>query len=174
VISMGALLLLLVECLSNPAHPALGHALDMASYGRLHRRRGRLETAADYLERSVTLSRETDVTTSSLHELAAVYRKLGRVADAADIWRSECRRRGIVNITAYIELAKIYEHQMRDFQAALALISEAEQQASLVRDIGGWPTETQHTGELARLLEDFQRRRVRVERKAARQQARRD
>ncbi|MCX7019408.1 MAG: ribonuclease H-like domain-containing protein [Candidatus Sumerlaeota bacterium] len=164
VITMGALLLHMTECALDPAHHRLADARDMAGYGRLLRSRGMLDMAAAHYERAASAARDAAAANSSLCELAAVYRKLGRHADAADIWRAECRRDrrgGLDNPMACIELAKLLEHQLRDYEAALEHIANIEKLAS-------FSAPPRLTNERAALLDDLAARKRRILRKIER------
>lgn len=126
VISMGALLLLFVEFLDSPDHPAIAHAHDMAAVGRLHKLRGSRELATEFLERAALHSRDNDLTNRSLRDLARIYAGAGRFAEAAELWERELARTGVANSLALVELLKLCEHRLRDFERAIALIVEAE------------------------------------------------
>lgn len=128
IISMGSLLLLLVECVCDPGHPAVSEPHDLAALGRLYQRRGQLDRAVDYFERASLHSREQDLTNRVLADLARIYKKLGRHAEAIDLWDAECRRAGIRSTVAYVELLKLLEHETKDFERAMELILHAQQQ----------------------------------------------
>ncbi len=161
IISLGALLLLFLEWLRDPAHPGLREPSDAMSMGRLLHRRGSPERSLAYLERAVHESRDAALTESALTQLAAVYRRLGRDRDAAGVWESAWRRHGLARPEACIELAKAYEHRLHDYEAALALIADAERQAALHRQLG-----TRTGADAGALLADLAARRRRIERKS--------
>jgi len=163
IISMGSLLLLLVECACDPGHPALTEPLDLAAYGRLHGKRGKHAVAVEYLERATTLSREADLANAVLRDLARSYKKLGRLGDAAAIWQQEIRRAGLANGVAFVELAKLLEHNLRDLEAALRLIADAENQAAMARDLAAM-TAMPPAG-VDELLADMERRKERIQAK---------
>jgi uncharacterized protein len=166
VISMGSLLLLCIECAFDPAHPFLEHAHDVASLGRLHRKRGESGMAIELLERAAFMSRDRDLTNRTLLDLARMYLKDGRVADAAEIWQQECKRSGIRNCTPWLELAKILEHRTKDLAGALTLIEDALAQARLTDEL--WMDE----GGMAGFVADFEKRRVRISARITRVKAR--
>ena len=139
IVSMGAMLLHMMECAADPDHERLADAPhELAALGRLMHKRGRLEDAAAFLERAATCAREPDLQRSTLAELAGVYRRAGRPQDAADIWEAECARRGAQSPHAFVELAKIMEHRLRDLPRALAVIDDALRQISLRREMAAY------------------------------------
>jgi uncharacterized protein YprB with RNaseH-like and TPR domain len=158
IISMGSLLLLLIECLCDPAHPSITDAQDLCSLGRLSAKRGDFLRATDYFERASLHSRDSDVTSQALSELARIYKKEKNFSEAASIWRDEFRRSGIRNADACIELLKLLEHELHCFEEAIQTISAAEQQLRTSRV-------TMQTEQLA---SELQVRRTRIERKLAR------
>lgn len=160
VISMGALLLLIMECVDAPDHSAHVDARDLLSLGRLHLARGSDGTmACDFLERAATASREPEITNQALRELARVYKRDGRLDEAAEIWQQECRRTNAAhNAQPFIELAKIYEHHMRRAEDALSIVKEAE--AQLPGGSSPWQTE---------VAADLAKRRSRLEGRVARE-----
>jgi tetratricopeptide (TPR) repeat protein len=121
-------LLLLVECVCDPEHPAVSEPHDLAALGRLYHKRGQLDRAVDYFERASLHSREQDLTNRVLSDLARIYKKLGRHSEAVDLWEAECRRAGIKSTVAYVELLKLLEHDTKDYARAMELITHAEQQ----------------------------------------------
>lgn len=173
VVSMGALLLLLLECTHDPAHPRLSDARDLAALGRLHSKRGSMELAVEFLERAALHSREIDLTNRTLRDLAGVYKKLGRVEQAVEVWQEECSRKGAANEGACIELLKLYEHRVHDFEAALELIAGVDKQLELAQEMayyapsgrGSRPGAPSRT-----FLKDLAARKARIERKLANRQ----
>lgn len=162
VISMGALLLLCLECAFDPDHPSLEHAHDMASLGRLHRKRGTSSMAIELLERAALMSRDRNLTNRTLVDLARMYLRDGRAADAADIWRQECARSGIGNPVPWIELAKILEHHLKQLDECMRLVEDALSQARIAEEL--WTGE----GGTVEFVADLEKRRARLTRRLER------
>jgi hypothetical protein len=161
IVTLGALLLLLAECAAAPGHPALGDAQDLAAFGRFHHRRRQYGPAAQFLEQAITVARDGGIANAALCDLANAYRRLGRIGDAAAIWRQEYARSGLRNPAAVIELMKILEHQLRDCEGALALVEDVYSQAALHRGLGAY-NNSFHEPALDALLADLERRRERL------------
>jgi uncharacterized protein len=173
IVSMGALLLHMMECAADPDHERLADAPhELAALGRLMHKRGRLEDAAAFLERAATCAREPDLQRSALAELAGVYRRAGRPQDAADIWEAECARHGAQNPHAFIELAKIMEHRLRDLPRAVAVIDDALRQIGLRREMAGYGIgAADDDGALTRVSADLESRRERLRKRLARRES---
>jgi hypothetical protein len=170
IVSMGALLLHIMECAADPDHERLaGAPADLAALGRLMHKRGRMGQAMAFLERAATCAREADLQRSALAELAHVYRRAGRPQDAADIWEAECARHGAASPHAFVELAKLLEHRLHDLPRAAAVIDDALRQLDLRRQMaaygmGGGGDD----GETARVAADLEARGKRIRRRLGR------
>lgn len=170
VISMGALLLLLAACAQDPEHHALHEPEDLLAFGRFFHRQGWTQAGVRYFERCCRMARDESMNFRAIFELALAYKRLGRHKEASEMLESECRRSGLKHPAAWVELAKLYEHHLSDFQSALSLIQDAEQQARLTGDIRGRSAlETDGTMEL---LADFARRKQRLTDRMAKANAR--
>lgn len=170
IVSLGALLLLLLECMDDPEHPALAEAHDIAGIGRTWRRSGNDERAVEFLERASLLSRDEDVTNTTLRDLARIYRKTGRFDEAVSIWRQECERTRFVNIEAVVELAKILEHNLKDHAGALEVARRAEAVVTQ-RLVELNPNALMTRIQQEALLADLSRRCERLQKRIARLQA---
>jgi hypothetical protein len=53
--------------------------------------------------------------------LSSHYKRVGRLDEAARLWRSMCRGSAVF---PYVELAKYFEHRIRDYQTALEVVNE--------------------------------------------------
>lgn len=168
IVSLGALLCLLCECAADPAHPANRANGTALGWGKLLKTRGAHDGAAAFLESAVHSARTATDANTALAELAAVYTRMGRPGDAAEIWQAEVNRAGIRNPTAITELAKLLEWKMGDPAAALAVVENALGQMATARALGQWTGARGMDEESAASME---RRRVRLARKAARQLA---
>ena len=94
---------------------------------------------------------------------ARLLRRLGRAVDAEAAWLSVADRGGLVGALAWVEVAKIREHDRRDPEAALAATLAAVRFVERARFLG-----TAH----GRLERDLVRRASRLRRRIARRNAR--
>jgi len=109
-----------IACLGagqNVEHPAEALAL-----GRLCLRAGRVAEGISYLSDAAAGNDDLLATEAAL-ELSFYYKRLGQWAEAVEIWLALADSRK-PNPTALIELAKYYEHRVKDFGKALELTLE--------------------------------------------------
>lgn len=122
---------------------------DLYSLGRAMGRRKRFEDAADcYL-----LAQRGSVTGAARLELSLIYKRQGAYEQAARLWRQMIQS-AQGGLAPYEELAKYYEHRLKDPDRALAVTNQA---LRLIARVGG--------GQTAAL----DRRKARLEEKLTRQ-----
>jgi hypothetical protein len=69
-------------------------------------------------------------------ERARLLRRAGRIEDAVAAWQSIALRGGRVGALAWIEVAKLHEHLLRDPRAALGAVERAAAQVARLRSVG--------------------------------------
>lgn len=129
VVGMAALLNHIAQLLNDPIEFATEHGLDLISIGKLFEELGRLDDAARLYARGLELEVPEPVFRATVQRLAIVHRRRGKMSAATELWRSAAGNR---QIYAFVELAKYYEHKMRDYseaaqwtRAALAIVNES-------------------------------------------------
>ena len=80
---------------------------------------------AEELYSECTASGNDHVCSIASKKLAGIYKKSGRVASAAEIWESIRIKDGVPDIHAVVELAKYYEHKLKEYEMAASLVQEA-------------------------------------------------
>jgi uncharacterized protein YprB with RNaseH-like and TPR domain len=128
VLAMAALLTHMAQLLADPFNTAIEHGLDVVALGKLFEDLGRLEAAVQLYERGLAYNNLPEESYwQTQRRLSFAQRRRGDLAGALDTWRLAAEGR---QIYAYIELAKYYEHQARDYsqaahwtQAALDLVN---------------------------------------------------
>ena len=116
VLTMAALMAHVSGLLSDPV-AAAAHDLDLLSIGKLHEDLGHVaEAQALYLE---CLGRplEQDAWLEAARRLSFVFKRQGNWEAAVSLWKTSANKG---EIYAHEELAKYYEHQMRQPEAARA------------------------------------------------------
>jgi uncharacterized protein len=103
---------------SGIEHPAEALAL-----GRLCLSAGRTAEGLSYLKAAAAINKASLSVEASL-ELARCLKKEGSWPEAASIWQGIVDD-GSANLTAYVELAKYYEHRRRDYLPAHELTAKA-------------------------------------------------
>jgi uncharacterized protein YprB with RNaseH-like and TPR domain len=133
VVAMAALLSHVAQLLADPAAFAVEHGLDLVSIGKLFEDLGRLDDAARIYARGLELDLPEESFRQTTRRLAVVHRRRGEMSAALKLWRDAAGNR---QIYAHVELAKYYEHRMRDYteaaqwtRAALAIVHESSADA---------------------------------------------
>ncbi|MFN8522678.1 MAG: ribonuclease H-like domain-containing protein [Chloroflexota bacterium] len=99
-----------------------GH--DLYAVARLYEDLGWPGDAADAYRRVLDHPRERAVRESASLRLAHLLKRTGRYEEAAVMWKDLIRQRSS-GWTPYVELAKVYEHRLRDLPRALAVVEHA-------------------------------------------------
>ncbi len=128
VLAMAALLTHMTQLLDDPLNTALEHGLDVVALGKLFEDLDRLEAAVQLYERGLAYNNLPEENYwDTQRRLAVAQRRQGDLAAALATWRLAAEGR---QIYAHVELAKYYEHQVRDYgeaarwtQAALDLVN---------------------------------------------------
>jgi uncharacterized protein YprB with RNaseH-like and TPR domain len=115
VVAMVALLSHIAHLLDQPFVFAVEHGLDLIAIGRLFEDLGRLDDAARLYERGLEYQVSEEIFRETLRRLSFVQRRRGAILAAVELWREAARGR---QIYAFIELAKYYEHKVRDHAEA--------------------------------------------------------
>ena len=133
VVAMAALLSHVAQLLADPIEFAAEHGLDLVSIGKLFEDLGRLDDAARIYARGLELDLPEESFRQTARRLAVVHRRRGEMSAALELWRDAAGNR---QIYAFVELAKYYEHRMRDYteaaqwtRAALTIVSESSPDA---------------------------------------------
>lgn len=127
VVAMAALLSHMSLMIGDPFNGHVEHGLDFIALAKLFEDLDRWEEAARLYERGL----ESDLTEAdfwvAVRRLSILQKRRGDIAQALRWWEQAAQSG---HLYAYIELAKYYEHQGRDAQAALRWASTAREQAS--------------------------------------------
>jgi uncharacterized protein len=124
VLAMAALLNHVTQMLTDPlaganpaqsSNPALEHGLDLIAMARMFEDLDRLEEAVVLFRRGLTYDIPEEIFRQTMQRLALVHRRRGELAEAVEIWRQATETR---QMYAFVELAKYYEHQVRDYSLA--------------------------------------------------------
>jgi uncharacterized protein len=131
VVAMAALLNYVSEMTSNPYEGRVQHGLDFVALGKLFEDLGHLEEAARLYERGLETGLAESDFGVAVKRLSILQKKRGDMDQAIRLWE-EAAAKG--HIYAHIELAKYYEHKIRDAQSSLTWARAARelvQQADL-------------------------------------------
>jgi uncharacterized protein YprB with RNaseH-like and TPR domain len=117
VVSLAALLNYMAGAISDPMSLPVELSLDVISIGKLYADLGFLDKAAKIYQHGLTLGNISDNDYwLAIKQLSFINKKMGNISSAMKYWELAARNG---QIYAHIELAKIFEHRKKDFQAAL-------------------------------------------------------
>jgi uncharacterized protein YprB with RNaseH-like and TPR domain len=115
VLSLAALLSHVAQLLDDPLHAAVEHGLDLIALGKLFEEMEQVEIAIQLYERGLERELPEEAYWEATQRLSFVHKRRDNLAAAVERWR-EAADGG--QIYAYVELAKFYEHRLRDYGAA--------------------------------------------------------
>ncbi len=115
VVAMAALLNHISQILADPFTFAVEHGLDVIALGKLFEHLGRFAEAAQLYERGLEYELEEQVFRETFQRLSLLQRRRGDLLAAVELWQKAARSR---QIYAFVELAKYYEHKVRDYALA--------------------------------------------------------
>ena len=159
ILHHNAIDILTLACLSaivpwafrSPREAPLGHGAEMVGLGRWLRQAAQWEDAAALFRRAIDATLPDDLLFRTLWDLAIIEKKLGRLDAALGVFTDLAASPNPFRSAAFEELAKHYEHKVKN----LALALEMTQQALML-------TET----------EDLRKREARLKARQLRQQSR--
>ena len=111
VLAMAALLNHVSQMLNDPLTFAVEHGLDLIAIGKLFEDLGRVDDAVQLYRRGLECEIPEESFRQTVQRLALAHRRRGEMQSAVDLWREATRTR---QLYAFVELAKYYEHQVRD------------------------------------------------------------
>lgn len=116
VVAMAALLSHVAAMLHDPFDGRVQHGLDFIAMGKLFEDLGQWDRAARLFEHGLEMElSETDFA-SAVQRLSALQKRRGDLDEAIRLWEQAAAQG---HIYAHVELAKHYEHRLRDYPAAL-------------------------------------------------------
>lgn len=123
ILSLAALFNFCSSLLHEPLRKKDVPGLDLVAVARLFEELNLIEAAVPVYEESLTRGDiPRQIYLETIQKFALLYRKQSRWPEAVNLWRKAAEQRWL---EAIIELAKYYEHQERDYLAALRWTIEA-------------------------------------------------
>lgn len=126
VVAMAALLGHICEILADPYNGRVEHSLDFIALGKLFEDLGQWEEAARLFERGLELGLEEADFGVAVKRLSILQKRRGDINRAVELWKAAA---GKGHIYAHIELAKHFEHKMRDVETSLEWTRSARAEA---------------------------------------------
>ncbi len=126
VVAMAALLAHVSELITDPYNSRVEHGLDFIALGKLYEDLDYWDEAARLFERGLELGLEKADFGVAVKRLSILQKKRGDVDQALRLWEQAA---GKGHIYAHIELAKYYEHKLRDIKASIKWANSARKEA---------------------------------------------
>ena len=159
VVAMAALLAHVSELLADPYNGRVEHGLDFVALGKLYEDLNHWDEAARLFERGLELGLEESDFGVAVKRLSILQKKRGDVDQALRLWKDAAKRG---HVYAHIELAKHYEHKMRDIKSSIKWAKSARKEVEKA-DMPGYIRK--------HWLDEIDHRLERLERKAGLQSA---
>ncbi len=125
VVAMAALLAHVSELLADPYSGRVEHGLDFIALGKLYEDLGHWDEAARLFERGLELGLTEADFGVAVKRLSILQKKRGDVSRALRVWEEAA---GKGHVYAHIEMAKYYEHKMRDVKMSLKWAKSARRE----------------------------------------------
>lgn len=125
VVAMAALLGHVSELLDNPYNGSVEHSLDFIALGKLFEDLNHWDEAARLYEQGLELGLEESDFGVVVKRLSILQKKRGDMNQALKWWEDAAKKN---HIYAHIELAKYYEHKMRDAKTSLKWATSAKRE----------------------------------------------
>ncbi len=143
IVSLAALLNLVATQIETPLTTEFEHGQDLLAIGKLFTDLGDFPAAQEVYELGL---KHTNLSSAAywdgLKQLSFLYKKLGHWSAAQELWQQAQQNK---EIYAYIELAKMYEHQMKNYEDAYQVTAAAISFVSKNhKDQGFWLPELEH------------------------------
>jgi uncharacterized protein YprB with RNaseH-like and TPR domain len=116
ILSLAAIFSVVNQMLNDPISEIVPHGLDIIALARMYEELGRLDTAIQLYEAGLQRDLPIPFFLQTLERFALLYRKQGEWEQASALWQKAVDYH---QYEAAIELAKYYEHQLRDYPQAL-------------------------------------------------------
>ncbi len=124
ILSLTALTVKAAALVADPLGDVASDPADRFSLARLLERLGRLEDSLACYELAMAACPPPLTRERAARHLARLYKRIGRLEQAVGIWQRLVAEPGWT-IHPYVELAKYYEHRVRDYDRAIAVVRAA-------------------------------------------------
>jgi uncharacterized protein YprB with RNaseH-like and TPR domain len=122
VVALAAMLNHTSHMLADPLHESIEHGLDRIALAKLFEDLGKWDEAARLYERGLEQQLPEADFWQAVQRLSILQRRRGDLSEAVRLWEKAAKNG---HIYAHVELAKHYEHRVRDYAAALQWTQKA-------------------------------------------------
>ncbi len=125
ILSMVTLTALITDVISDRAASCRSDGMAQYSVGRIHLEQGRVAEAEAAFTEALKACPYSDQEWEILRHLSVTYKRSGNYAMAVKTWEEMIGLDARRDLFPWIELAKYYEHRVRDYRRAAALAVQA-------------------------------------------------
>jgi tetratricopeptide (TPR) repeat protein len=115
VLSMAALLNHLAQLLDNPLNGQDPHGIDLIAIGKLYEDLGEVDSAAECYLRGLGKVLPEEIRSDAIKRWSMMEKRRGNWEKAIELWSIAVERS---ELYAFEELAKFYEHHLKDYSLA--------------------------------------------------------
>lgn len=131
---------------------------DLFSAGKIHEDLGQFEQAINCYRQSLALTEVPQLRGDILMRLSYLFKRMGRLEEACAIWEKFVNSRSSVRLFPYLELAKHFEHHLKDYEKAIQITEAAKELLLSQRRFYSAPKFKEMLGELQHREERLQKK----------------
>jgi hypothetical protein len=146
IVALAAMFGLTASMLDDPFNESIQHGLDVIALAKLHEDLDQWDTASRLYERGLEMDLDEDDFWKAVRRLSVLQKRRGDLSEAVRWWQQAAAQG---HVYAHVELAKYYEHRVKDFdeaqkwsQAALDIVNADADMLAYKR--GHWQAELEH------------------------------
>lgn len=121
ILSLAALFQLVGKTISQPGCYPL-NTIDRASIAKLHHDLGHWEIASELYSQSISEEMPQTLLINALMRNAEIFKKQGKILEAIELWERAAKNG---SLEAHLELAKVFEHTIKNYHDALEWANKA-------------------------------------------------
>lgn len=116
ILSLASLLNHISEILDDPHGGLVEEGIDLISIGKIYEDMGEIDAAAECFAQGLEYNLPTDIRKQAVFRWSIMEKRRSNYDQSIQLWRNAAENQ---EIYAYEELAKVYEHKLKDFSQAL-------------------------------------------------------
>lgn len=140
ILSLASLLYIISDILDNPHQGNIDDGIDLIALGRIYEDMGKLDEAAECFQKGLESEIPFDIRNHAILRWSFMEKRRENIELSMRLWQTAAEYE---QVYAYVELAKVYEHRLRDYPQAIYWtkqaieIIHAQQSSNLDRTIWG-------------------------------------
>jgi uncharacterized protein YprB with RNaseH-like and TPR domain len=125
IVSLLRLAVMLDRTLETFGRVEVEDPIDLYSLGRIHQNMGNYSASVRCFKKALASEASLELQQATLTSLAFAHKRSGALQEAAGIWQTLTRQDFPFSLLAHEELAKYYEHKIKDHRRALLFVEKA-------------------------------------------------